>query len=318
MQSIPVTLLAGSDLETRPAEGPTSGLHPLCAYKGAELRLNGRPLVAHLAERLASTGGFGPIRVAGPAHVYREHCPGFEIIDTDGTVGANLRAVIEHHRHATPGPLGLLASDVLVATDELDELRGEYERSPPCAVWFPLVVRPADPGELGAFAWKPSYRLRRSAGADPIDVLPGHFGIVDPDALRLPLLFRLLDAAYRARNHSLGRKRAAMLKAVIGGLVVTDLRLLSSFRAPTRTLEVLTNGLRVARDLRAGRLTLPGVEAALTHLVLRRSHQRAQPRRPVRLPIVEITSLAKDVDTLEELEALTGASDGLDGPAATD
>ena len=306
MQAIPVTILAGSDLDARPAEGPTSGLHPLCAYKGAELRFQGRPLVVHLAERLAQTEGFGPVRVAGPAKLYRECCPGFEVVDTDGSVGTNIGAAIEHHDRTTPGPLGLMASDILLTTAELGELRREYERARPAALWFPLVAKPADPDRLGAFAWKPSYKIRRTPDAAPIDVLPGHFGIFEPAALRLGLLHRLLDAAYRARNHSLHRKRATMLSAVIGGLLSTDVKLLLSLRAPTRTIEVLTNGLRVARDLRADRLTLPTLESALTHLILRRSHRRAQPDSTVTLPVLDVVSLAKDVDTAEELEALMG------------
>ena len=304
MERIPLTILGGSDLVAGPAEGPTAGLHPLACYKGAHLRIGGRPLAALLAQRLLATGGFGPVRVAGPARVYAQLCPELEIVDTDSSVGANLRAAIEHHRSQSAGALALAACDVLPSVEELRELRAEYERARPCALWFPLVLEPTDKSLLGAFAWKPSYRIAPARGEPALAVLPGHLAIFQPDALRLPLIHRLLDSAYRARNRSLLVKRAAMLRAVLWGLLATDARLLARLRAPTRTASTLAAGLRIVRELRRGELTLSGLEGAIGQMLLRRSQRRRSGAGGVRLPLVRLVSLATDIDTLEEAHAV--------------
>lgn len=305
MQSVPITILAGSDLRAAAAQGPTAGLHPLAAYKGAAIRVGDRPIVAVLCERLQRTPGFGPIRIAGPRAVYETVHEMDELIDTDGSVGENLRAAIEHHERCSGDrPMGLMATDVLAPTEGLLELREQFENSRPCALFFPLVRRPHDKSALAEFAWKPSYAIRPDCDSPAVPVLPGHLGFVDPGALRLPLLYRLIDGAYSARNRSIASKRRALIANVVLGLLGTDARLMLRLRAPTRTLTALTRGLGIARKLRTRSLRLEELESAIGHIVVRRSYRRGTVTRAIRLPLVDDLWLAEDVDTAEEQRAL--------------
>ena len=300
MDALPLIVLGGSDRAPAPVTEHNRSLHPLTAYKGAALRVGDRPYLRVIADRLRAAGGWGPIGVAGPAHVYAGLDEALEIVDTDGSVGANLRAAVEHHLRRGGGALALMADDVLPRAEELTRLRAAYEEAHPQALWFPLVREPEDPEALGAHGWKPKYPIRPEPGQDPVSVLPGHLAVFDPEALRLPLLYELLDSAYRARNRSIAAKRRTILSAVLVGLLRTDARLLLGGRPPTRTASVLANGLGVARALLAKRLTFADLERAVSHIVVRRSYRRRHPTGGVRLPLVDILSLAEDVDTAEE------------------
>jgi MobA-like NTP transferase domain len=296
LQPVPVTILGGSD--RKPGVLPESGgaLHPLATYKGVGIRVGGRPLVAWLVERLLASRGFGPVTIAGPARVYEPLGLPARVIDTDASVAQNLRAAIEAR---TTGPLAVVSCDVLPSVAELAELRARYAEAGPCALWFPLVRVPKDPGELGAFAWKPAYTVVLESG-ERVPVLPGHLGILDPAQLRLPLLYRLLDSAYRTRNHSVVYRRGVMLRTVLFSLLAQDLMLLARLRAPSRTATILGSGLRLARELRAGRLRLAELEQLVGRIFL---HQHAS---GIRYPILEMVSLAEDIDTEEEARAVQG------------
>jgi hypothetical protein len=65
-RTIPLIILGGSD--RKPAALPPQGrdLHPLSGCKGIDVRLAGRCLIEHLADRLRRSGAFEPIWVAGP------------------------------------------------------------------------------------------------------------------------------------------------------------------------------------------------------------------------------------------------------------
>lgn len=312
MRSIPVTILAGSDLapSTLPASG--AGLHPLAAYKGATIRVGGRALLELLAERLAAAGGFGPLSVAGPARVVEPLGLEARVIDTDGSVGANLRAAIEAHVAAGGGPLAVIACDVLPSAGELAELRARYERDGARALWLPFVRVPEDPAELGAFAWKPVYRVVPSGAAEAVRILPGHLAVFDPAALRLPLLYRLFDASYRSRNRSVGVRRAALLRTVLLSLLAQDVRLLAALRLPSRTVTVVTSGLALARALRRGSIASVELERLVGRIFL-----RTHAPHPVGIgfPIVDQVSLAEDVDTEEEAGQLEREAEGGAGGA---
>jgi hypothetical protein len=296
MQSVPVTILGGSD--RKPGVLPESGgaLHPLATYKGVAIRLGGRPLVGWLVERLRASNGFGPIAIAGPARVYEPLGLGVQVIDTDGSVAQNLRASIEARE---AGPLAVLSCDVLPSVGELAELRARYEEARPCALWFPLVRVPKDVGELGAFAWKPEYTVVLESG-ERVPILPGHLGILDPAQLRLALLYRLLDAAYRTRNHSVVSRRGAMLRTVLFSLLAQDLGRVARLRAPNLTATILGSGLRLARELRAGRLRLGELERLIGRIFLREGSSG------IHYPILDMISLAEDIDTEEEARAIHG------------
>jgi len=285
MQSVPLTILGGSD--RKPGVLPESGgaLHPLATYKGVAIRVGGRPFIAWLVERLLASKGFGPITIAGPSRVYEPLGLPARVLDTDASVAANLRAAIEAHEE---GPLAVLSCDVLPSVAELAELRARYEEARPCALWFPLVRVPADPSELGAFAWKPEYTVVLESG-ESVPVLPGHLGILDPAQLRLPLLYRLLDAAYRTRNHSVSYRRGVMLRTV-----------LLAPRSPGRTWKILASGLKLARELRAGRLRRTELEQLIGRIFLN-EHGSG-----IHYPILDMISLAEDIDTEEEARAIHG------------
>jgi len=302
MRSIPVVILGGSD--RRPARLPESGaaLHPLAEYKGASIQVGGRPLVELLVERLNAAEGFGPVTITGPARVYGPLELDAEVIDSDGSVATNLRASIEGR--GRPGqPLALLACDVLPTRAELEELRRSYE-SAPCHLWLPFVRRPADPARLGVFAWKPTYPMIPPAGGEPVRILPGHLCIFEPDALRLPLLYRLMDAAYRTRNRSLARRRSVLLGTGISGLLAIDLSLLVRLRAPNRTVTTVSSGLLLARQLRSGRLRVEELEEIIARIFLRQRLRDIPPAEGIRFPFVDHLSLAEDIDTEEEARAL--------------
>jgi hypothetical protein len=301
LHPVPVTILGGSDL--RPGELPRSGQrqHPLAAYKGAEVSALGRPLVAHLVERLRAVEGFGPVVVAGPAATYAPLGLEAEIVDTDGSVGTNLRAAIERHvARPDAGALALLACDVLPETGDLRALRELYEDDAASALWYPLVRVPEDESRLGAFGWKPRYTLRRAGAATAEEVLPGHLAIVQPRAVRLPLVYRLLDVAYATRNRPLATRRRAMLRATLFALLARDLLGALRLRPPTLTATVLSSGLQFARELRAGTLAAREVERLIDGIFLRRSWRRELPACGARFPVVDVLTLAEDVDTLEE------------------
>lgn len=305
MLPIPVTILGGSDRQAGRLPRSAARLHPLAAYKGAAIRIGGRPLVALLVERLARVPGFGPIAIAGPERIYGPLELGVEVVDTDGDVATNLRAAIEHRRATHPGgPQAVMACDILPRTSELAELRAEYESGEPCALWFPFVRVPEDPGMLGAFAWKPDYRLVDEDGHATVRILPGHLGILHAELLRLPLLYRLLGLAYRTRNRSVATRRAAMLRAVLASLLVQDLRGLARLHAPLLTWTVVTSGLRLARELRAGRLAIHELERLVGRIFLRRHGVGATSALGVRYPIVDFVRLAEDIDTEEEAREL--------------
>jgi hypothetical protein len=301
--NVPVTILGGSD--GRPGQLPAeSGLHPLAMYKGLGIRVGGRPLVAHLVERLRAAG-FGPLAIAGPARAYGALELDAELIDTDGSVADNLRAAVLHHG-ARPEPLGVLACDVLPSVAELRELRALYEREAPVALWLPFVRVPSDASALGAFAWKPKYHIAPAPGAPPERILPGHLALLHPSALRLPLLYRLLSAAYATRNRSVDVRRRAMLRETLLALLGADLRDVARLRAPTLTATVLASGLRLARLLRRRSLE----RGELERLIGRIFERRDAAVRGIRFPFCEIVSLAEDIDTEEEARAIGGAIAG--------
>lgn len=301
MESIPVTILGGSD--RKPGVLPPSGvgLHPLSSVKGVSIRIEGRPLVAHLVERVTAAEGFGPISIAGPAEVYEPLGLDARIVDTDGSVAANLRAGIEASERTSDGFLAILACDVLPSAEELSSLRTRFEEARSCSLWFPFVRLPEDPSELGAFAWKPVYRLVPSGGSEAVRILPGHLGIFDPDMLRLPLLYKLLDGAYRTRNRSIATRRAVILRMVLLSLLAQDLKLLASLRLPSRTLTVLSSGLRLAGRLRVGSIEQAELEKLIGRIFLR---TQVSAGREIRYPIVDVISLAEDIDTEEEATQL--------------
>jgi hypothetical protein len=138
------------------------------------------------------------------------------------------------------------------------------------------------------------------ASGEAVRILPGHLAVFDPAALRLPLLYRLLDAAYRTRNRSVRYRRAVMLRTVLVSLLAQDVKLLATLHAPSRTVTIVRSGLRLAHELRSGRIRLAELELLIGRIFLRARRAGLAPERGVSYPIVDMISLAEDVDTEEE------------------
>lgn len=302
MERIPITIMAGSDHAPGHLPESSSDLHSLSRfYKGAEVTVGDTPLIALLIEQIEKSSHFGPVTIAGPASLYQPLELNAKIVDTNGGLGTNLKAALDHHQESSgSSPLALLAYDILLTPEDLDELRLGYEADKPCALWVPFVRKPENDEELGAFGWKPSYRLLPARGMEPVEILPGHIAVLHPEAIRLPILYELLHLAYQTRNYPVATRKRVMLRSVIGKLLLDDLRTLGSLRVPRLTASVITNGLKIAKHLRRGDLVIPELEEAVSGIFLRHDSQSKESGGGVRHPVVDILRLAEDIDTQEE------------------
>ncbi|MDF1752984.1 MAG: hypothetical protein P1U89_09440 [Verrucomicrobiales bacterium] len=303
---IPITILAGSDHRPGPLPENVADLHSLSTiYKGAEVKINDRSLIEILVESLKQSGKFWPITIAGPAEIYEPLNLEATIVDTNGSVATNLRAAMEHHvaEHGEL-PAAFLAYDVLLSPAELDQLHQLYLDESPCCVWVPFVEMPANKEELGAFGWKPTYGLLPAKDESEIQVLPGHLGIFRPETMRLELLYQILDLAYETRNHSVSDRRKIMVRKIIGKLLKEDLKSLARFQLPRLTASVISSGLLIAGQLKKSQLTIPQLEKAIGSIFLDPETRLKGPSQGIRHPVVDILSLAEDVDTEEEAAGL--------------
>ncbi len=300
---IPLIIMGGSDAE--PAELPPDGRdkHPLSGAKGIDVRIDGKPLVDVLLERMRASNYFEPFFIAGPADAYAASEFGAEVIDTDGSFGDNIEAAIEEVRQRYPDTaIAMATCDILPSPDEVVELMQDYWSQAPSDLWFPLVR--TDPKDaLGESDWKPRYGIPPEPGADPVAVLPGHITVIDPRALRLQFLYRLFGLAYETRNRPLRFRRTHALRALIGSLLKQDLLHILGGRLPTMTWDILGR-LGPVNRLRQGKLPHRELEDNVRIVFSRRPHRKQFPERRLRLPLVRTLSIAQDIDTLEEAIAL--------------
>jgi len=305
MIRLPLVILGGSDRKPSVLPPSGEGQHPLAVYKGAEVRVGGRPLVALIVERMRTCPEFHEIAIAGPARLYEGLVPGVRAIDTDDHLGANFVAAVEDLRaRGHRGPIAFASCDVLPDPVELRRALDTFIDGPRCAVWFPLVRVADEMRSPGAFRWKPSYRLVDASGT-AVHVWPGHLGIVDPSELRLRFLFRILDAAYRTRNLPVGARHRRMAVRLVWGLLWRDVSRLLRLRAPNRTWTALACGLKVASGVERSTLTTVELERSIAAIVLRDGHRKRFAEGGVRIVVVDALSLAEDVDTEEEAQQLT-------------
>ncbi len=303
-EQVPLIVLGGSDGKPSVLPPRGEGKHPLTGYKGVDIRLEGRPLVQHVIERFGRLDRFHPVYLAGPARLYRD-LVSVPVIDTDGRLDENVFGALDWVVERHPGQrIAFTASDVVPTPEDLAELVECYDRHIQSDLFFPLIRVPDDPGELGAFAWKPTYGLIPEPGADPVRVLPGHVAVVDPAALRLTFLRDLVRVAYRTRNRPIAGRRSSMLREAIMNLLYHDLLHILVLRVPNRTFSVLRSGFKVASGLRRGDLLRSELERATGRLAIKWRHRRKYRGRGVRLPILNGLSLAQDIDTEEEAQEL--------------
>ncbi len=123
LDEVPIVILAGSDRRPGPVPAGGEGFHFVVGYKGAEIRVDDRPLIAVLVERLRSSGAFSEVWVAGPQSVYADIVDA-PIVDTDGTVAENLRRAERHVRAqcGSDSRIAFIACDILPSIGEIADL----------------------------------------------------------------------------------------------------------------------------------------------------------------------------------------------------
>ncbi len=308
---IPLTILGGSD--QKPGQLPSSGSakRPITGCKGIDLRIGDRPLACYIAEQFLESGAFGPIYVVGPLDAYQEVVVSSsisEVFDSDAGFSGNIRTGIEAMRERHPlGQLAMVTCDILPTLEDIGTCVADYRSAAPNDLWFPLVRVPEQASRLGASAWKPRYRISvpgKETEPLSVPVLPGHLAIFDPEAIRLNIIYRLLDIAYQSRNRPVLYRRAFVTRQMILGLLYRDLLNVLSLRLPTLTWDTAVHGGRAALHLSDGTLSQANLEKAARRIFVRRAHRRVQVDSVVRTPILEALSLARDIDTLEEAAAL--------------
>jgi hypothetical protein len=304
---IPIIILGGSDRRRvrLPAEGQDK--HPLSGYKGVDLRVGGRPVLAMVVERLEASGAFAPVYLAGPAEVYRPIETRAVVIDTNASFGRNIAAAMREVAARHPGsPVAFTTCDILPEVEHLRSVMADYARRAPCDLWFPLIRAPRDRTLLGASAWKPIYRVVPEPGRPPEEILPGHLLVTDVEALRLRFAKRVLDSGFSTRNRSILYRLVVGVGGLVGSIAVHDLLHVLGGRLPTLTRDTIGAGIVASMKLRKGRATIEDLERATRSIFIKREHRRMYPERRAALPILDGLSLALDIDTEEEAREREG------------
>ncbi len=298
---IPIIVLGGSDRTPVRLPDDARDEHPLSGYKGVDLRIGDRPVVEIVVERLEASGEFGPIYVAGPASAYGRVRTRAGLIDTNGTFGGNIVGSILEVRSRHPGaPVAFTTCDILPEVEALRHAMAEWRRRAPCDLWFPVIRVPGDRRLLGASSWKPLYRVVPERGQPPVELLPGHLIVTDPEALRLRFIDRLLDAGYRTRNRSIAYRLVVLVGGLGGGILYHDALHVLGGRLPTLTRDTVGAAIRTSLKLRRGRATLADLEDATWTIFIKKRHRDRHPERRSARPVLDGLSLALDIDTEEE------------------
>jgi molybdopterin-guanine dinucleotide biosynthesis protein A len=295
---LPLIILGGGARESERIadEGPA---HRLSGPKGATIRLGDRLLIDVVVERFRQSGAFDPIFIAGPASTYGPSRGAAEVIDTDADFGDNIRHALDRVTEKLGPPrVAFAACDVIPEPDDLRRLLADYRQHAPTEFWFPLIRAPRRRESLGAAAHKRQYRIVPEDENDPVSTLPGHLVIIRPAAIRLGLIYRALELAYRTRTRPVFTRSVYITANVLAYLLRCDLRELLAARLPTITREVLWHAVLLSYRLGTGGITQRQIERHLCGLFLHRRDRRRGGRG--RIPVVDAMSLAKDIDTDRE------------------
>ncbi len=304
---IPLIVLGGRDAQLAEMTDNGRGHRPLQGYKGAELKVGGRPLIQELIDRMTATGVFSPVLIAGPSRIYAPFVQGAGVVDTDGTFGENLKTGVEWVRRELRTELvAVTTCDILPDTEELAEAVADLRRHQPFDYWMPQIVIPEDPEDLGASEWKPRYRLVPAGEEKSVPILPGHIIVCNPEAVRLKFVYRFFDVLYRTRNRPMAFRRLKLMRALLWGLVLEDLKRLGSLRLPRIFFPVVYNSLILASKLKAGVAPIRETEDRIRRVFIKTDHRRRHPERRGRVLLSPALSLAKDIDTEEEARELEG------------
>lgn len=274
----------------------------LSGFKGALVLESGRCLAAELVDRLRASGRFSEPILLGPQSVYtpRVDC---EVVDVNGPLSATLESLARllQTRFRGTQPVAMTACDILPSIFDLAHLMDQdYRPHAAAQFWWQIVA--ADPGAMGASAWKPRYQLRLKPGDLPQAVYPGHLVIARPGALRLDIISRLLVLAYRYRNRPLRQRFFPMLWRGLGVLALQDLRNLARAQFPKLMVSLPWHLMRAYSGAVRGTLALPEFEQHLARTVIHRDYLRDD--RPFVISPTRLVAFAKDIDTYAELAEL--------------
>ncbi len=300
---IPLIILGGSAKKAETIADADS--HRLYGPKGLKIQLAGRPLIDVIVERFRQCGAFDPIFIAGPANRYGPERGPAMVIDTDADFGRNIRAALESVvARLSPGAAMFSTCDVIPELDELQALVDDYRSHAPLDFWFPLIRVPEDRSLLGASAHKRQYRVVPDGETEPVSILPSHLCMVDPSALRLTLIYKSFQLAYRSRTRPVFTRFVYILSGVLLFLIKRDLSNLFRLRPPLLTPIVLFNAALLSHRLGRGLITQRQVETHLHQIFGNEPHRRKYRDRTGRVPILNGLSLARDIDTVEEAQDL--------------
>ena len=302
---VPLIILGGRG---RPSAGlPTGagGQRILQGYKAAELRVAGRPLIEELVERLRATGGFDPIYLVGPSQVY-EACSleDVRLIDIDSDFGRNIRAATTRvMSEVDRQPVAYATADILPEADDLERALADFRQSSPTDFWMLECREPSNLDALGTSSWKPRYTIQGDGDDAPVPILPGHLVIADPWAVRLDMIYDILELAYQSRNLPIAQRRRAIALKIVAVLFRSDLTELRHARLPTVTFDTLWSGSRFVAQLRRG-IHHHEMASLLRRVFIDRRHRKRYPDRHGRVAVLDCLSLARDIDTEEEAREL--------------
>jgi len=300
--TIPLVILAGSD--RRAAALPKEGADrsPLRGSKGVDLRVGEQPLIEVLVETFRAVDLFGPIFVAGSAEAYDGLVEGLEVIDTDATFQANIKASLEVLLSRFPNqPVALATCDILPTVEELQRAVDDYRAHEPLNYWYPMIAVPSRREALGESSWKPRYGSIPEGETEPVPILPGHLLIVRLEATRLDILLRCFGLAYETRNRPVLQRFWMLVRNLLAYMVWRDIRDLRHLQAPTSTARMLSSGLRVGIALRDANGTQAFLEHHMERIFVRRRYLAEHVDRRGRTPVLHnALGLARDIDTREE------------------
>ncbi len=297
---LPIVVLGGSD------PGPDAvpqGVPPgqlLTGFKGAKPLPWGRCLVAELIHRIRQTDRFHEPLLIGPRRIY-DGLVDVPVVDVEGHLAATLQGAIEaiRGRYSMSEPVAFATSDILPTAEEFCRLLDEsYLPHRDALFWGQFVA--AEPDQMGASSWKPSYRFRPDAEHPPRNLYPGHLVIARPHALRLSVAVHLLSVAYRYRNRDLRQRYVRMVARSLWQLLQEDVGNLFTFQLPILTVSIPYHALAAFFRYRRGKATVGDFERAVAKGFLHRRHLHDAHGRPVVFSLSPIRSFAKDIDTVDE------------------
>lgn len=307
LEKIPLIILGGGAKEAEVVEGG-HGSPRLKGLKGATVRLGGRLLIDIVVERFRSNGFFDPIFIAGPVTAYGESREGAEVIDTDADFGGNIKAAHEAvEPRLDPDFLAFTTCDVIPEPEDLELLVRDFQQHPLPDFWFPVARVPEDESLLGAAAGKRQYRVRRDGEDKAVAILPGHIVGVDPEAPQAELLYSAFEFAYRSRTRPVFYRFLYITSRLLLRVLKYDLQGLLKLRPPLITLVGVWNAVLLSHLLGTGTGSQTQVAERVRRLFLKREHRRRHPDRKGRVPILDVLSLAKDIDTQREAEEVESA-----------